>query len=140
LRFLPCAVAVLWPVVRLVPAELRDSARVDGASPGQELRHVVWPVAARAALWAALVLAALALGEVGASLRVETPGWAFFADLLWDQMHYGVNSANAVAALCLLLLIAVVAGAGVLLVAWRAGAFISAVKKRLRQRGSGFQA
>jgi iron(III) transport system permease protein len=109
LRFLPCAVAVLWPVVRLVPAELRDSARGDGASPGQELRHVVWPVTSRAALWTALVIAALALGEVGASMRVATPGWSCFAYLLWDQMHYGVN--NAVAALCLLLLGGVVVGA-----------------------------
>ena len=31
LRFFPCAVAVLWPVLRLVPADLRDAARVDGA-------------------------------------------------------------------------------------------------------------
>jgi iron(III) transport system permease protein len=140
LRFLPCAVAVLWPVVRLVPAELRDSARVDGASPGQELRHVVWPITARAALWTALVLAALALGEVGASLRVQTPGWAFFADLLWDRMHYGVSSANDVAALCLLLLLGVSAGAAALLAAGRATAFLGALTKRLRQRRSGFPA
>src|SRR5262249_46795810 len=45
LRFFPCAAAVLWPVIRLLPVELRDAARVDGASPGQELRHVVWPLA-----------------------------------------------------------------------------------------------
>jgi iron(III) transport system permease protein len=140
LRFLPCALAVLWPVVRLVPAELRDSARVDGASPGQELRHVVWPITSRAAPWTALVLAALSLGEVGASLRVQTPGWAFFADLLWDRMHYGVSSANDVAALCLLLLIGVAAGAAALLVAWRATALIGAVKKWLPPRRSGFPA
>jgi iron(III) transport system permease protein len=113
LRFLPCAVAVLWPVVRLVPAELRDSARVDGASPGQELVFVVWPLTARAAAWAALVIAALALGEVGAVMRVETPGWTVFAHLLWDQMHRGVG--NPVAALCLLLLGGVGAGAVVVL-------------------------
>ncbi len=107
LRFLPCALALLWPVVRLVPAELRDSARVDGATPGQEFRHVVWPQSARATAWTALVLAALALGEVGATMRVETPGWEFFAKLLWDQMHYGVQ--NDVAALCLLLLAGVAA-------------------------------
>jgi iron(III) transport system permease protein len=119
LRFLPCAVAVLWPVMRLVPAELRDSARVDGATPGQEFRHVVWPVTARAAAGTALVLAALALGEVGATMRVATPGWAFFADLLWDQMHYGVS--NAVAALCLLLLAGVIVGTVVLALVRRAG-------------------
>jgi iron(III) transport system permease protein len=112
LRFLPCALAVLWPVVRLVPRELRDSARVDGASPGQQFRHVVWPLTARATAWTALVLAALSLGEVGAAMRVETPGWETFAHFLWAQMHYGVQ--NDVAALCLLLL----AGVAVAALGW----------------------
>ncbi len=48
IRFFPCAVAVLWPVVRLIPAEMHDAARVDGATPGQELRHVVWPLTSAA--------------------------------------------------------------------------------------------
>jgi ABC-type sugar transport system permease subunit len=43
IRFFPCAVALLWPLMRLIPAELSDAARVDGAAPTQELRHVVWP-------------------------------------------------------------------------------------------------
>ena len=47
-RFFPCAVAVLWPVLRLVPKELRDAARVDGASPGAELRYLVGPLTAAA--------------------------------------------------------------------------------------------
>ncbi len=113
LRFLPCAVAVLWPVVRLLPWELRDSTRVDGATPGQEFRHVVWPLTRRAALGAVLVVTALSLGEVGAAaMRVETPGWQTFAHVLFDRMHYGVQ--DVVAALCLLLLAAVVAAAGAL--------------------------
>jgi iron(III) transport system permease protein len=132
LRFLPCAVAVLWPVVRLVPAELRDSARVDGASPGQEFRHVVWPVTTRAALWTALVLAALALGEVGASMRVATPGWACFTYLLWDQMHYGVNQGNAVAALCLLLLGGVILAACGLVFLLSCKRLLSATFRRTR--------
>ena len=31
IRFFPCAVAVIWPVLRLLPRELRDAAAVDGA-------------------------------------------------------------------------------------------------------------
>ena len=46
LRFFPCAVVVLWPVVRLLPRELREAARVDGAGPLQELWHVVVPLTA----------------------------------------------------------------------------------------------
>src|SRR5262249_33240404 len=109
LRFLPCAVAFLWPVVRLLPAELRDSARLDGLRPAQELRHLVWPFAARAALAAALIVAAVALGGGPASMHVETPGRWTFAHELWQQMHYGGE--NNVAALCLLLLAAVAASA-----------------------------
>jgi iron(III) transport system permease protein len=101
-RFLPCAAAVLWPVVRLLPAELRDSARVDGLSPDREYRMVIAPLARRARLGAALVVAALALGEIGASKLVETPGSETFSHLVFDRMHYGVT--NDVAALCLLLL------------------------------------
>src|SRR5262249_28191562 len=44
-RFLPCAVAVLWPSVRLVPRELVELARLDSGSALAELRHAVWPTA-----------------------------------------------------------------------------------------------
>jgi len=101
-RYLPCAVAVLWPVVRLLPAELRDSARVDGLGPGQEYRWVVRPLSRQAWLGTALVVAALALGEISASKLVETPGSSTFAQVVFDRMHYGVT--NDVAALCLVLL------------------------------------
>jgi iron(III) transport system permease protein len=116
-RFLPCAVALLWPVVRLVPAELRDSARTDGLGPGQEYRHVIWPLARRAWLGAALAVTALALGEISATKLVETPGSESFAHVVFDRMHYGVT--NDVAALCLVLL-----GAVILLGMAGAGAFI----------------
>src|SRR5947207_2719587 len=39
LRFFPFAAVLLWPAVRLVPVELTDAARVDGAPPLDELRH-----------------------------------------------------------------------------------------------------
>ena len=61
-RFLPCAATLLWPVVRLLPGELRDSARLDARGPGQEYRAVVGPLARRAWAWTALAVAALAAG------------------------------------------------------------------------------
>jgi iron(III) transport system permease protein len=124
-RFLPCAVAVLWPVVRLLPREIRDAARVDGARPRQELRYVVWPLTARACGGAALVVAALSLGELSAGKLVETPGSDTFAHLVFDRMHYGVTA--DLAALCLLLLAGVLMGALILSVlplmlkGWRKG-------------------
>ncbi|MCI0456264.1 MAG: hypothetical protein L0Z62_04725 [Gemmataceae bacterium] len=118
LRYLPCAVAVVWPVLRLLPLELRDSARLDGLGPARELGHLAWPFAGRAALGAGLVIAALSLGEVSAvAINVETPGWGTFAHHLWREMHSGVQ--NYVAALCLLLLGSVALTAGLVAVIWK---------------------
>jgi iron(III) transport system permease protein len=108
LRFFPFALAVLWPVVRLLPSELRDAARMDGARPWQELGYVVAPLTATAVVRAALAVAVLSLGELGAGKLVETPGSETFAHELFSQMHYGTGS--NVAALCLLLLFPVLGG------------------------------
>jgi iron(III) transport system permease protein len=106
IRLFPFAVALVWPVVRLVPSALTDAARVDGAPPAVELRHAVWPLSAAAVGRAAVATGVLALGELSASKMVATPGehlfGATFAHVVWARMHYGVN--NQLAALCLLLL------------------------------------
>jgi ABC-type Fe3+ transport system permease subunit len=108
IRFFPCAIAVLWPVVRLFPQELRDAVRVDGASPWQEFRHLVLPLSLPTALRAGLAVAILSLGELGAGKLVDTPGSQTFAHEVFAQMHYGVT--NDLAALSLVLLAAVVLG------------------------------
>ncbi|HWG42792.1 MAG TPA: ABC transporter permease subunit [Gemmataceae bacterium] len=105
IRFFPCAVAILWPVTRLMPAELSDAARVDGATPGQELRRVVWPLTSTAYGQAALAVAVLSLGELSAGKLVATPGMPGYATEIFTQMHYGVT--NELAARCVLLLILV---------------------------------
>src|SRR5262249_35130978 len=48
LRFTPYALAILWPAVRLVPSELRDAARLEGAGPLGELWHVTAPMTRKA--------------------------------------------------------------------------------------------
>jgi ABC-type Fe3+ transport system permease subunit len=116
-RFFPFAVALLWPVVRLLPPELRDAARVDGAGPAQELRHVVWPLTCLAWARAAGAMAVLSLGEIGAGKLVETPGSTTFAHEIFNQMHYGVT--NDVAAHCLVLLAAVAVGGALVAVCGR---------------------
>jgi iron(III) transport system permease protein len=108
LRFFPCAIAVLWPVVRLLPRDLREAACVDGAGPAQELRYVVGPLTFPALLRAGLVVAVLSLGELSAGKLVETPGSQTFAHEVFTQMHYGVT--NDLAAFCLILLGAVTFG------------------------------
>jgi iron(III) transport system permease protein len=111
LRFFPFAVAVQWPVVRLLPAELRDAARVDGAGPVQEFCRLVVPLTAAVWVRAALAVAILSLGELSAGKLVETPGAQTFAHEVFNQMHYSVT--NNVAALCLVLLVLVVLGGSV---------------------------
>jgi iron(III) transport system permease protein len=108
IRFFPCAVAVLWPVVRLLPVELRDQARVDGAGPGRELVRLVLPWCATAWFGAALAVGVLALGELSAGKIVSTPDKETYAEAIFVQMHYGVT--NDLAARCLWLLAAVAAG------------------------------
>jgi iron(III) transport system permease protein len=116
IRFFPCATAILWPFVRLLPRELADAARVDGAHPWQEMVYVVYPIMRPALLLAVLAVAVLSLGELGAGKLVETPGSETFAHELFSQMHYGTD--RDVSSLCLLLLIPVmVGGLGVALVA-----------------------
>ena len=110
MRALPIAVVFLWPVVRMIPRELFEEARLAGASPLREFLHVVVPMTWRAALVTGLAAAALCLGEVGASERIATPGWEAFAGRLLKLMHTGVD--NNVSALCVLALSAV-AGCGV---------------------------
>jgi iron(III) transport system permease protein len=107
-RFFPCAVAVLWPVVRLVPGELRDAARVDGAGPMQEFRHLIWPLTALSSLAAGLAVGVLSLGELSASKLSETPGSRTFCHEVFNKMHYGVT--RDLAAVCLMLLAVVVLG------------------------------
>jgi iron(III) transport system permease protein len=106
IRFFPCAAAVLWPVVRLTPRQLRDAARVDGAGPLGEFVRVAVPLHARAALRAAAAVAVLSLAELSAGKLVSTPGFDSFAEMVFAQMHYGVRP--ELAASCLILLAAVV--------------------------------
>jgi iron(III) transport system permease protein len=115
-RFLPFAAAVLWPRVRLVPAELVEAARLDGAGPVGELAWVAAPALWRTWLVAAAAVAVLTLGELAGGKMVSTPGAESYAEALFSQMHYGIGP--DLAARCLWLLLAAALGAG--LVGWLA--------------------
>jgi iron(III) transport system permease protein len=115
-RFLPLAVAFLWPLIRLLPRELFEAARLEGAGPSHELLRVVTPLLWPAALRAALGVAVLSLGEVSAGKVVSTPGAESYAEMVFTQMHYGVTA--ELAGQCLLLLAVVLAGALALRASW----------------------
>jgi ABC-type spermidine/putrescine transport system permease subunit II len=116
-RFFPCALALIWPVVRYIPDELYDAASLDGASPVQQLRHLVGPLSLPACLRTVLAILILSLGELSASKLVEPAASQTFADELFMMMHFGVK--NALAAYCLVLFGVVIAAALVLAVVER---------------------
>ncbi len=109
IRFFPCGLALLWPVVRMIPDELDDSAQVDGATPWQRLWHVVVPLALPACIRTTVAVLILSLGELSAGKLVSTAAAPTFADVLFTKMHFGVK--NDLAAYCLLLLGVVIAAA-----------------------------
>lgn len=108
-RLFPYAVAIVWPAVRDIPRDLRETARVDGAGPWREFRAVCWPATSRAFAIATVAVAALALGELAASKLVQVPGRQTFAQELFMQMHYAAGATTAALALVLLTIVAVVA-------------------------------
>ncbi|HLW65809.1 MAG TPA: hypothetical protein VKS79_10855, partial [Gemmataceae bacterium] len=85
IRFLPCAIALLWPATRVISQGHFDVARTDGARPSGELRHVVVPSVFSAFGLALLAVTALSLGELSAGKMVETPGGETFAHELFMQ-------------------------------------------------------
>lgn len=115
-RFFPCAMAVVWPAMRLLPAELREAARLEGAGLLREFAAVIAPLTARVWLRAALAVEILAMGEVSAGKLVSTAGKATWAHQVFTAMHFGVT--NDLAARCLLLLAAVGLAGSVLLLSF----------------------
>ncbi len=123
-RLFPMAMVLLWPVVRLLPRNLLESARLEGATPVQELRRIVFPLVFRSWLLAVVVVGALSLGEISASKLVSTPGSYPFAVKLFADLHFGVG--GDLAARCLLLLAAV---------AGMTGLASTAISSTARRRG-----
>jgi ABC-type Fe3+ transport system permease subunit len=109
LRFFPVALALLWPLLRLLPVELEESAQLDGLGPTRRFVAVIWPKLRAPWAWAAGGVGALTLGELSASKLVATAGVTPLAHHVFQQMHASADT--ELAALCLLLL-ATVAGVG----------------------------
>lgn len=92
IRFFPVAVAILLPALRGIPKELHEAAKLDGASAWG---HVGWPMLRNAAGMSVAAVAALSLGEVGASKLVVPPHRTVYILDLFNQMHYGTESGVA---------------------------------------------
>jgi ABC-type Fe3+ transport system permease subunit len=88
IRFFPIAVALVWGTTRDLPRHLLDTALLDQGRWTQ-WRAVIWPHSRAAFLRAAIAVGVLSLGEVVATKLVQPPGRRYFAQDLFNALHYG---------------------------------------------------
>jgi iron(III) transport system permease protein len=113
-RILPYAVFILWPAIRMIPPELLEIAAISGYGPCGQLRRVAVPFT-RSTIWLTwAVCFALAIGELPATNLVLPAGITTISMRVWTLLHTGVESHLAGVTLVML---AVVAGAGLLVLA-----------------------
>ena len=100
LRFFPLACGIIALAMLRIPKSLVETAVAEGRNPRSPWAWVIAPFTSRAFVFAAVAVAALALGEVSAGKLAQPPARGVFILRLFDQMHYGAES--TVAGLCLL--------------------------------------
>ncbi len=111
IRALPAATLILWHAFRTIPAEVLESAALDGAGPIRRMWHVVLPLRRDAIALAWLVALAVALGDLAASILVLPPGVTTISTHLFGLLHYGIEDQAAGMSLALLGLFILVAAA-----------------------------
>ncbi len=98
----PIAYGLLWPSTRKIPQDLQEAAKLDGATPRQQLVYLYLPLTLGAIFSSMCITTAFALQEIGISQLAGTPGVETFTQIVFDRMHYGVT--QEVAAVCLVML------------------------------------
>ncbi len=98
--------------LRAIPDELREAARVDGASEFAIYRHIVLPLLQPITLSAVIVLGHISLKIFDLVVSMTGPGPAFATDVpaffMWDTTFRGNNFAQGAAIATLLLLVVAV--------------------------------
>ncbi len=116
LRLLPVALAILWPLVRVVPAQLEEQAQLDGLGPARRFVRLILPLFRGPLVWTMLVVGVLSLGELSAGKLVAPPGFRPFSHHVFLWMHSGADT--ELASLCLVLLLVVGAGSAAAVLTW----------------------
>jgi glucose/mannose transport system permease protein len=98
--------------LRAIPYELREAARVDGASEVQIVRHVILPLLQPVTLSAVIVLGHISLKIYDLIVAMTGPGIGFATDVpayfMWDTTFRGNHfSRGAAIAIILLVMVAV---------------------------------
>ena len=94
--------------LRGIPDELREAARVDGATEIQILRHIILPLLRPITLSAVIVLGHISLKIFDLVVSMTGPGPAFATDVpaffMWDTTFRGNNFAQGAAIATILLI------------------------------------
>jgi len=98
--------------LRAIPEELREAARVDGASELQIVRHIILPLLQPITLSAVIVLGHISLKIYDLIVSMTGPGIGFATDVpaffMWDTTFRGNHFARGAAiAIVLLIMVAV---------------------------------
>jgi ABC-type Fe3+ transport system permease subunit len=114
-RSLPYALALLGPVLWSWPLGWEEESRLAGLGTWRQAWKLALPltVAALAVAW--LFAFVFSLGELPASYLTYAPGYDLVSLLVWSLLHMGVESRLAAIGLLLLALLAVPAGATLLI-------------------------
>jgi ABC-type Fe3+ transport system permease subunit len=102
IRYLALGSSLVGHAFQSIDGDLRDAARLEGATRAQLLRYVYWPQVSPAAGAAWYIIFLLCLWDVESLLLVVPPGGETLALRVFNLLHYGHNA--QVNALCLLLL------------------------------------
>ena len=100
--------ALYFAGLRGIPEELREAARVDGATEFQVYYHIILPLLRPITLSAAIVLAHISLKIFDLVVSMTGPGPAFATDVpayfMWDTTFRGNNFAQGAAIATILLI------------------------------------
>ena len=106
-KCLPFACLLVWHGMRSIPRAVLDAARVDGASTRTVFWRVVLPLLRPALLAAALVCAAVSMGELSASLLVLPLDATTVSSRIFSLIHYGAEDQLAGLCLCCVAIMAI---------------------------------
>jgi iron(III) transport system permease protein len=120
LRVFPFAYLVLDVVMRRIPERTLDLVHTAGAGPVARFRLAVWPHCGPAIGWLWLVLMALTVADLSATILAVPPGVTTVSIRIFNLIHY--NVADQWAGLCLgtVMLFGVLAGLVLVFWPWRA--------------------
>lgn len=127
-RFVPIAVLLMLMQLLRLDSNLIDAARISVQKPRTFWTQIYLPMMGRTALLSAVIVFALALGEVPASLMTTPAGKTTITTRIYNYMHYGAS--NKIAELALMIPITVILFSSLLAGLMRILGFLPMSKKR----------